>query len=866
MLGYLLNLVIMTKKAPRLFEQFKPKSYDLDLNFSEDKKTIDGHIVIKGLKTGRPSERITLHQKSLVIKSAKIIKHDKKGETEIAVSRINKQESANELRLHSDGLLYPGEYTISIDFTAPVQTEMHGVYECNYNHDGIAKKIIMTQFESHYSREAFPCIDEPEAKAIYNLTLTTPAGETVLSNTPIKKQKEEGQSLVTTFETTPSMSSYLLAFVFGEMHSVSGQTKDGITVNSWATVAQPVSHLEFGNNEAIKYLEFFTDYFKVPFPLKKFDQVAVPEFEALAMENWGLVTFREVGLLADPRNRSLSGEQLISSVIAHELSHQWFGNLVTMKWWDDLWLNESFASIMENIAPDALHPDWNQWEDFATSRVLSCSHRDIYKDVQAIGVEVNQPDDILTIFDPSIVYAKGARVLNMLFDFIGEDAFRSGLQAYFKEHAFGSTTRHDLWKSFNAFTDEDIDSLMTPWITQSGQPLLSVKRDEDKLRISQKRFLMDGEDNESLWPIPLLTDKELKTKLISKKSAMIDYPKNEELPIFNVGGSGHYITYYEDDETFDLLKSKIQDRALDSISRINILNDMLLLARYGKYELSTLLDVVAAGDQEPREAVWSLMFRIVSQAQSLTDGDLDVEKDIKQFKYKLAQYWYKRLGWDDGKDDDPNTKHLRTTALALTLSSDNKEAVDKAVNAYENLGSVEELPAEQRTMIAATIVKRGKQADIDKLMKEYETCDNPDVIQSITSALCASHDEKTIAKIIDWALGEKGIVRQQDIDHWFAYLMRNHYSRDQAWEWFVTSWDRLAKMFMGGKNMERFVWYSAGPVSTKDWEKKFKDFFEPKMSEPTLERNLKISFSEIAARIEWRDREESKLKAYFKSN
>ncbi|HET9098076.1 MAG TPA: M1 family metallopeptidase [Candidatus Saccharimonadales bacterium] len=853
----------MSKSVERLFEQFQPASYDLLIDVDDQELIFKGTVIIRGKKVGRPSQRLTFHQKDLKVKAASILKHGKTGSENIPIKRINSQDSADEIRLHTDDLVYPGEYSVSLEFEGKITKQMHGIYPCFFKDKEEDKRLIATQFESHHAREAFPCIDEPEAKATFDLKLVTPAGMTVLANTPLKHQETENERQRSTFETSPIMSTYLLAFVFGDMHSVSAKTKDGVIVSSWATVAQPVEHLRYANDEAVKILEFFSDYFQTPFPLKKLDQVALPDFDSLAMENWGLITFREVGLLADPINRSLSSEQLITLVVAHELSHQWFGNLVTMKWWDDLWLNESFASIMENIAPDKLHPDWNQWEDFATSRVLSCSHRDIYKDVQPVGVTVKHPDEISTLFDPAIVYAKGARLLTMLYEYLGEDTFRKGLQNYFKKHAYQNTTRQDLWDSFAAVSQHDIKALMTPWIEQSGQPKLSVKREKSKLLFKQERFLLDGEDVDSLWPIPFLSDTPLEPDILSKREGSYQYAADEKIPLFNINGSGHYIVDYRDDEAKRYIQEKVEDRSLPSIGRITVLNDMLLLARAGEYELSSMLEMIAKCDDEPRDAVWSMFSRIIGQTQTLTDGRVDIEPSIRNYKNDLAKHWYEKLGWQDKDSDDPNTKHLRTTALALSIAGENQDALSHALEAMEKAGSVTALTAEQRGMIATVAVRHGQPTYVSQFMDEYTSSQNPDVQAAITSALCSTRDPSVARKLIEWGLKPGGVIRQQDIDHWFAYLMRNHYTRNLAWDWFESGWDYLAELFSGGKHMEYFVWYSAGPLSNRDWQEKFKAFFEPKMDEPALKRNIAIALSEIEARVQWREREEGKLVAYY---
>jgi aminopeptidase N len=854
----------MPKGVSRLFDQFQPQNYDLLLEVDSLTLTFKGTVVIRGKKVGRPSSRLTFHQKDLNITAASILKHGKKAAEAIPLSRINQQKTFDEVRLHTASLLYPGDYSITLEFNGVATKAMHGIYPCFYKHEDTDKRLIATQFESHHAREAFPCIDEPEAKATIDLSLITPLKETVLANTPIKKQEIRNKKLFTSFETTPVMSVYLLAFVYGELHCVTGDTRDGVKVSSWSTIAQPKDHLRYANEEAIKALEFFIDYFQTPFPLPKIDQVALPDFEALAMENWGLITFREVGLLADPKNRSLSGEQLITLVVAHELSHQWFGDLVTMKWWDDLWLNESFASIMENIAPDQMHPDWHQWEEFATSRVISCSHRDIYKDVQSVGVDVHHPDDISTLFDPAIVYAKGARLISMLFEFVGEDNFRSGLEHYFKKHEYANSTRHDLWEALGSVSHANIDKLMTPWISQPGQPLLRVKRDGNKLKLSQKRFLMDGDDTTSIWPIPLLTDQDLKLKMLDKQQAEIEYA-GANTPIFNINGSGHYIVSYEDQNARDYVIEQVKSQSVSSISRITIMNDMFLLSRANEFKLEDLLKLIEKCPQEPRDAVWTMFMRIVGQAQTLTDGDEQVEVSIKRYKQSLAKYWYDKLGWDDKHDDNPNTKHLRSTALSLSLAGENTDAISKALQLFSSAKNVEALPAEQRAMLITTAVRHGKPEAIEKLMKEYVESPSPDVQQSIASALCSTKNNDVAKQIIKWGLSKNGVVRQQDYDHWFAYLMRNHYTRELAWEWFTSSWDRLIDMFSGGKHMEYFIWYSAGPLSTREWQSKFESFFKPKINIPGLKRNINIAFSEIDSRCEWRSRAENSLIDYFNS-
>ncbi len=853
----------MSKKVRRLFDQFRPENYTLSIKPDARKMTFTGRVVISGKKTGPPSHRLTLHQKDLVITQVCVEHESKSGTQKIEIDRTNAHNSLDELRLHSKSKLFPGSYRLTIEFSGKITKHMHGLYPCFFKHMGKDKVLLATQFESHHAREVFPCIDEPEAKATFDLTLITPNKQKVLANTPIKKQADfpGGKDLVETmFETTPVMSTYLLAFVVGELHSVSAKSKHGVVVSSWATVAQPKSHLNYANEEAAKILDFFTDYFKTPFPLPKLDQVALPDFESLAMENWGLITYREIGLLADPDNRSASGEQLISEVIAHELSHQWFGNLVTMKWWDDLWLNESFAKLMEYLALDNLHPDWQPWENFASSDIIAASSKDSYKDTQPVGARVNHPDEIHVLFDPAIVYAKGGRLLKMLLDHIGEEACRRGLASYFAKHAFGNTERSDLWQEFSHASKTDVSKLMTPWLEKPGLPMLTISSSKDTLKLKQERFLLDGEDAKSTWPLPLLANQKLPESLLSVKSKSLKQPRALSV-IFNQDGSAHCVVNYATPESRRAVHRAIVSRSLSPSGRINAINDMLLLAQKGTWPLTDVLEMVADCSEEPRDPVWSLLIRAIGFAGMLTEGDETSEVRLRKLKGKLADYWHQKLGWDDLPEGDANTKLLRHTMLALKIASEEKEVINEALARFKTAKNVEFLPAEQRAMLTAAQTKFGNKSSIDKLLGEYESTANPEVQHAIAAGLCSTKDAALGQKLIKWGLSSGGKVKDQDVARWFAYLMRNRHTRNHAWQWLTSDWKRINETY--GKSIDHFLVYASSPISTPEYQKKFTEFFKPKEDIVMLQRGIKIAVSAIDARVKWRQAEEPKIKEYL---
>src|SRR5258708_2856613 len=360
----------------RLYKELKPNHYELDVTPDATNMIFSGSVRVALKKTGRTRQRITFHQHGLKITSATITRRDKKGDRELLVTRINNQDSMDEVRLHTSDMVYSGDYIVEMHFSGKIKPGATGLYPCPFKVDGQDHLILATQFESHHAREVFPCIDEPEAKATFNLSLTTPRDQTVLANTPVKDQVEVaaigGKALKTQFETTPKMSTYLLAFVIGELHSKTTQTKHGTEVSVWASIAQPHDALDYALDIGKRTVEFYEDYFGVRYPLPKLDHVALPDMgsSTSAMENWGLITYRESSILAYPGEVSQSSQEYIAVVIAHETAHQWFGNLVTMKWWDDLWLNESFANMMEYQSIDALFPDWHVWDQFVTREGL----------------------------------------------------------------------------------------------------------------------------------------------------------------------------------------------------------------------------------------------------------------------------------------------------------------------------------------------------------------------------------------------------------------------------------------------------------------------------------------------------------------
>ena len=818
-------------KVPRLLDTFTPNHYNLTLDLTRaEKKEFFGTVIISGDST---SESISLHSKGLTIQSATIDNQP----ADVSFGEFD------ELRL-SQPNLKNGNHTICIDFSGTITDAMHGLYPCYFTHDGVKKQLFATQFESHHAREVFPCVDEPAAKAEYDLTLITRPGITVLGNMPVKSEEENNNSLTTAFEKTPRMSSYLLAFVIGELHKKSARTKSGVEVNVWATPAQNENTLDFALDIATRSIDFYDEYFGVKYPLPKSDHVALPDFSSGAMENWGLITYRESCLLADPELTPESSRRFIATVIAHELSHQWFGNLVTMQWWNDLWLNESFANMMEYVAIDALQPDWHMWEDFATNEVTAALRRDSLDGVQSVQADVNHPDEISTLFDPAIVYAKGGRLLVMVRKLIGEEAFRAGLKSYFEKFAYKNTVGNDLWQELESASGQPIVNLMNAWISQPGLPVVSVSSGHDATVLSQKRFFIgEHQPSGALWPIPLFANQPLDVKILDQKETTVSIEKPLQL---NCGLSAHFVTKYDESTREYLLKNITE---LPTLDKICILQDATILARAGFENSASLLPLALSLKTETNEKVFGMAAGALTELRKFVD-DNDAARDLlKRISGKFARATFEELGWDEKDGESDDDRERRTTALSLMMYSEDKEVLDKAKTRFDS-NKLKDLPTEIRALIISTNVRHFETSEmIENLFAAYKNTPSNDLQNDIAIGLTSTKNPETAEKILA-NIKDSNVIRPQDASRWFVYLIRTRENRQIAWNWLKENWAWVEDTFGEDKSYDDFIRYAATALLTPNELDDFRQFFEPMMDIPALTRTIKLGITEISARAE----------------
>ncbi len=489
------------------------------------------------------------------------------------------------------------------------------------------KQLVGTQFETNFARQAFPCVDEPEAKATFELALKfdEKPGEIALSNMP-ETLVEEG---VHYFDKTVKMSTYLVAFAFGEMQSKLTETKSGVKVGVFSTKAHQSNELDFALDISKRAIDFYEDFYQTPYPLPHSWQLALPDFSAGAMENWGLVTYREAYLLLDPDNTALSMKQVVATVIAHELAHQWFGDLVTMKWWDDLWLNESFANMMEYVAIDAIQPDWHIWESFQTGEAPAALQRDATDGVQSVHVQVEHPAEVDSLFDPAIVYAKGARLLVMVRSLIGDDALRKGLKNYFEAHQYNNATGPDLWKALGEASGMDVSAVMDSWLEQPGYPVVKAEVIEGELTLSQQQFFIgEGQDIDRKWQIPLNANyKELPELFTEKSVSLGNYDAlrkaNKQALRLNVNNNSHFIVQYDQALLDDILSDVNQ---LDAIAQMQLLQDLRLLAEGRRLSYAELIPLLQNFADSSSNIVNAGLYRLANNLKRFVKEDSQAKK------------------------------------------------------------------------------------------------------------------------------------------------------------------------------------------------------------------------------------------------
>ena len=821
-------------------ETFVPEHYDLFLDLNRADKSFSGKVTITG---EAKTSKISLHQKDLTVEAVEVA-------GQARPFTLDKDNEALYIELEA-----AGPVVMTITYTGKITDNMTGIYPSYYTVDGVKKEIISTQFESHFAREAFPSVDEPEAKATFDLALKfdQAEGELALSNMPeidVENRKATG---VWKFETTPRMSSYLLAFAAGDMQGITAKTKNGTLVGVYATKAHPESNLEFALDIAVRCIEFYEEYYGVKYPIPQSLHVALPDFSAGAMENWGLVTYREIYLLVDENSTALS-RQTVALVVAHELAHQWFGNLVTMKWWDDLWLNESFANMMEYVSVDAIEPSWKIFEDFQTSGVPYALKRDATDGVQSVHVEVKHPDEINTLFDGAIVYAKGSRLMHMLRRWLGDDAFRKGLGAYFEKHQYGNTIGRDLWDDLSQASGRDVAAFMDAWLEQPGYPVVTAKVENDSLILTQKQFFIgEHEDRGRLWPVPLNSNWQgLPDTLTTERLEIPNYAalaaQNDGALRLNTENTAHYITDYQG-ELLDALLNNLS--SLDNISKLQIVQERRLLAESGKISYADLLPVISKLANETSYMVVSAVSQVLEGLNRFVDEGSQTEEDYKALLKVLSQSNFDRLGFEKQAGESDEDEMVRQLIVGNMIKADDETAKAQASQIFDKYrDNLEKLPAAIRLQVLVNQIKHHESKELTKLYLDLYVASNDGSFKNaLSTALSYTKNKETLDELLaTWK--DKFTVKPQDLSAWYGRFLSRDFTQEAVWTWARENWDWIKAALGGDMSFDSFVISPAMVFKTEKRLAEYKAFFEPQLDDMAISRNISMGIKEIAARVE----------------
>lgn len=820
-------------------EKFVPENYNIFLDINRQEKTFSGNVAISGEAL---NNQVSFHQKDLAISSVLLDNQP----VEFELDQVGQAVHLN--------LPETGSMTLVLEFSGKITDNMTGIYPSYYSVDGVKKEVLATQFESHFAREAFPSIDEPEAKATFDLAIKFDQveGDLVISNMPEANVQLRQDTGVWTFETTPRMSSYLLAFALGDLQTKKGQTKNGTEVGIFATKAHKPSSLDFALDIAVRVIDFYEDYYGVAYPIPHSYHLALPDFSAGAMENWGLVTYREIYLIVD-ENSTAETRQQVALVIAHELAHQWFGNLVTMKWWDDLWLNESFANMMEYVSIDAIEPTWNIFEDFQTTGVPLALKRDATDGVQSVHVAVNHPDEINTLFDPAIVYAKGSRLMHMLRRWLGDKDFAAGLKAYFEKHQYRNTIGRDLWNALSASSDKDVASFMDAWLEQPGYPLVTAQVLDDNLILSQKQFFIgDYKEKNRLWQIPLNSNWSGLPDTLSQASLTIpNYSalaaQNEGALRLNTGNTAHYITNYQG----QLLDGILNDFAeLDKTSKLQVLQERRLLAESGEISYADLVPLLTMLSEQTSYMVSAAGEQIISGLNRFIDEGSDSEQNFKQVIKMVAGQNFARLGFEKRDGEADEDEMVRQSAIRLMLKADDETVIAGAheiFQAYQN--QLESIPAAIRASVLNNEMKHAETpALVQEYLDAYVTSTDGIFKRQLSNALSNTKDQASLTHILtQWQ--NKDVVKPQDLATWYAYFLQHSFTQMEVWNWSKENWEWIKSALGGDMSFDKFVIYPSNYFKTEEALADYKTFFEPKLDDMAISRNITMGIKEIAARV-----------------
>ncbi|XP_009702186.1 PREDICTED: endoplasmic reticulum aminopeptidase 1, partial [Cariama cristata] len=887
--------------AVRLPKDVIPLHYHLLIHPNLTTLTFAGTAAIEVTVT-RQTSVVILHSKRLNITRAAI------GSTGSArEARVMERWPLEQVALRAAEPLRAGHnYTLSIQYSADLSQSFRGFYKSTYRtREGELRVLAATQFEPTAARMAFPCFDEPAFKARFSIKIRREPKHLALSNMPIVKSVNLTPWLVEDhFDTSVKMSTYLVAFIVSDFKSISKMTAHGVKISVY-TVPDKINQADYALDAAVKLLDFYEDYFSIPYPLPKQDLAAIPDFQSGAMENWGLTTYRESALLYDPEKSSATSKLWITMVIAHELAHQWFGNLVTMEWWNDLWLNEGFAKFMEFVSVSVTHPELGV-EDYFLRKCFDAMAVDALNSSHPISTPVEDPAQILEMFD-EVSYDKGSCILNMLRDYLTADVFKAGLVQYLRKYSYQNTRNEDLWNSMTSVcptvgTDQnelqgdgfcrrsqqsssnahwtkgemlDVRAMMDTWTLQKGFPLVTVTVRGKNIHLQQERYVKGLDSSSStgyLWHIPLtyVTSKSdtVQRFLMTTKADVVILPEEVEWVKFNVDMKGYYIVHYEDDgwdRLINLLKEN--HKLISSHDRGSLISNVFQLVRIKKLSISKAFDLTLYLKHE-RQIVPVLqgMNELIPIYRLMERRDIDgTAKQLQEYIINLFKDLIDTQSWSDAGSVSESL--LRRSLLLFACIHGYQPCVDKAqgyFTEWQKSSGTLSLSADVKTAVYAVGAQTSEGWDF--LLSKYGLHSFNVEREDIELALGLSRIEDKLQWLMDQGL-RGDIIRTQDLPRIIVLVGRNPSGYHLAWTFLKENWEKVVEKFeLGSNSIAGIVTGVTSRYSTRSQLAQVKEFFGSLEEKSAQLRCVQQAIETIEDNIEWMDRNFEKVKTWLQNN
>ena len=834
--------------------------YDIVINTvkSDDTYTASVEIIFN---IDEQTKEIELDSKGL-----KIIKCDFYSESHENQPSLNFKTKNNKLVINSYSKFEKDKNAkLRIEFEGKIADDLKGIYASKYlSNSGKEEKLISTQFEPTDARNAFPCIDEPNYKAKFNLTLIIHSNLTAISNMPIEKTKNlNDKETHIKFQETPIMSTYLLFFAIGKIKSKQLKTNNNILIRVWATNEQE-KFSDFALETSEKLLDYFESYFGTKYPLPKLDHIAIPDFAAGAMENWGCISYRETALLVDPEKSSIQTKQLVAAIIAHEMAHMWFGDLVTMDWWNDLWLNESFASWIGDKAISNLYPEWDVWTKFLLDDTNRAFELDALDSSHPIEQEVKNPDEIGQLFD-AISYSKGASLIRMLENYIGEEKFKKGIQQYIVKHQYKNTITNDLWDALSKSSNKDIKTLMEQWTTKSGFPLILVSEENDKIKISQEKFSYNPENNDqSEWIVPIKYNslinntKSKQTHLLETKE---DFIQNKNITIMNTDSSGFYKTSYS-----NKLFSKISNLLTDNINnfsneeRLGLISDYYTLLKSSKIDPSKYLDLIKTLNKESNPYIWKYICGSLKSIDSKL-YNTDLYSKYYSFASEIFNNISIDLEWNLDKTPSETDQIMIATLIDSACYFGIEDLKNKSSQIFKeiSLNSNDEIHPNLKRPLLFSIAYNGESNDFDKIWELYLNSNSQEEKSLYLGSLTQFKNIDKIKFLLNQVTTKN--IRKHDIASVLIGVANNNLALSTAWEYLKQNWSKILNISGDGFQLNYIVSLPSYFQSKERYEEVENYYSENPVDAASMSMNQTLE--KIQNNIFWIDFNLKKFKNYL---